>query len=132
MKTLSTRFPIADFSTLRVGLVIHPSLTALRREYRRLERERAEDTFAFCHYFWRKGRPRIVQEDLLATLHFCPGHLTVGSVAHEALHAAKLYSSLAYLNEENAEAEELLADVVENLTDQVVRFCQDNGVDLRL
>jgi hypothetical protein len=119
MKARRYKVKLAPFTTLEAEIVVHPSLVALRREYRRLIGD-AEKPFAFCRASVEDNAP-VFSGLVMCSLHFSRPHLTPDTVAHEALHAALLYKDLGRLVLEREEAEELVADIVENLTREILR-----------
>lgn len=116
MKAIRSKFPIGAFTELQIGVVIHPSLAALRREFVSLEQEDGGSVLAFCRYL-----PEI-QDGTIATLHFCPEYLGITTIAHEALHAVLVLGRYLRLNLEHYGAEELLAESMEAIVSGVLKI----------
>ncbi|HYG24512.1 MAG TPA: hypothetical protein VEH04_17165 [Verrucomicrobiae bacterium] len=124
-----TEFSLADYSDLKISVVVHPTEKTLYRAWTKFDGTAPDFTAAFCH-FPKPSEKR--KPEVLAELHFCHKYLTVSTIAHEALHAAFGFARHARLVMHEDYGEELLALAVQNITAQTIAFCERKKLPLEI
>lgn len=115
MKPHTFTIKVNPHSTLRVRVRVHASSKALVTA-------RGEDCAAFCNTYAQPD-----SEGCIAEVHFNRKELTIGFVAHESLHAAIAFVRLWRADLTSTDAEEMLADTVEYLTDGITCYLKAQG-----
>lgn len=116
--TKETSFAVSPSVNLTVKVFLHPNIKALRRAYSE-GLGQCLDVLAYCYY--DTDGP---VDDVIAELHFYPGHFNAATIAHEALHCVLVLGRYLRLNLEHDAAEELLAEAHENIVYQTLKFKQ--------
>lgn len=119
MKTREFTLPFGC-TTFEYGVVIHPSLQALQREYYQAQMVGDGAVSAFCE---RLGR---VVGEKLVVLHFYRGGMDTATVAHEGFHAIITLAHYFRLDLNNSTSEELMAETLERLIRDVQKAARSS------
>lgn len=127
MKTRKFTLEFHRKSAHRVGLVIHESRAAMRRDLKRRGHDTWQTTEACC---WQCGK--IPEDNVIAEMHFGADRLTLDSLAHECCHAAFHRSKLIGLIPGSDDWQEYTATDTGILTEQAIAVCKREGYRLRV
>ncbi len=111
-------FPVSPQVTLEFKVVLHRTLKSLIDAHNAFLKRRDEYVLAF----WKSNGN---SSPALGELHLCRQYSTHSIISHECFHASLSLGRRLYLNLENRDAEELLAEAAEAMLRETTKFVRD-------